>query len=65
MTETATQTAFAAPEPSAPDEAAVSKDVLGLPCTISMKVPFLPKMVVLSPVEIPPMVLVQSVATLR
>ena len=40
MTEAATQTAFAAPEPaSAPDEAADWKDVLGLPCTISVEIP--------------------------
>ena len=40
MTEAATQTAFAAPEPaSAPDEAAGWKDVLGLPCTISVEIP--------------------------
>lgn len=40
MAEAATQTAFAAPElVPAPDEAARWKDVLGLPCTISVEIP--------------------------
>jgi flagellar motor switch/type III secretory pathway protein FliN len=40
MPEAATQTAFAKPEPiPPPDEAARWKDVLGLPCTISVEIP--------------------------
>lgn len=40
MPESATQIAFAAPERAPPpDEAARWKDVLGLPCTISVGIP--------------------------
>jgi flagellar motor switch/type III secretory pathway protein FliN len=42
MSEAATQTAVAAPEPvplPPPDEDARWKDVLGLPCTISVEIP--------------------------
>lgn len=40
MPEAATQTAFAAPQPAPPpDEAERWKDVLGLPCTISVEIP--------------------------
>lgn len=40
MPEAATQTAFAAPElVPQPDETARWKDVLGLPCTISVEIP--------------------------
>jgi flagellar motor switch/type III secretory pathway protein FliN len=40
MAEAATQTAVAPPEPvSMADEAARWKDVLGLPCTISVEIP--------------------------
>ena len=40
MPEAATQTAVTAPEPvTSQDEAAAWKDVLGLPCTISVEIP--------------------------
>lgn len=40
MAEAATQTAFAGPEPvPAPDDGARWKDVLGLPCTVSVEIP--------------------------
>jgi len=60
MAEAATQTAFAGPEPVlSQDEAAGWKNVLGLPCTISVEIP-LPAFTVKDLLNLEPQVVISS-----